>query len=99
MLYLNVCFKELLYMLCMSEASGINSVQKSIVGGYDSRNQMRTKKICKTEPGCLSHKWKQCQINRPLATKGICIRISRFLAPFHCLLRLEQQEVMSDLKT
>jgi len=39
-----LCFKELLYMLCISEASGINSVQTSLVEGCVSRNQMQTKK-------------------------------------------------------
>lgn len=31
-------------MLCISEASGINSVQTSLVEGCDSRNHMQTKK-------------------------------------------------------
>lgn len=31
-------------MPCMSEARGINSVQKSIEGGCESRSQMETKK-------------------------------------------------------
>lgn len=58
MLYLNACFKVFLYMLCMYKARGINSVQKSTEGGCESTNQMQTKNICKTKPGCLSHKWK-----------------------------------------
>lgn len=50
-------------MLCISEERGINSVQTGLVEGYDSRNHMQSKKICKTEKGCLSHKRKSYQIN------------------------------------
>lgn len=44
MLNLNAGFKELHYMLCMSEARKINSAKKSIEGGCESMNQMQTTK-------------------------------------------------------
>lgn len=41
-------------MLCISEASGINSVQTSLAEGCDSRNHMETKKSAKLK-GAACH--------------------------------------------
>lgn len=44
MFFIYACFKELLYILCISEACGINSVQTSLVEVCDARYHMQTNK-------------------------------------------------------
>lgn len=102
MLNLNAGFKELHYMLCMSEARKINSAKKSIEGGCESMNQMQTttKKQNQTR---VTVAFVEIMSNQQVSGNQRDLHQNKqILGSFplpHCLVGLQQQEAMRDLQT